>query len=89
MLRITIHKDTPVTRLSIEGRLTGEWVKELERCWREETESPTSSRIQIELRDVRFVSEEGRKLLQQMARAGAELIAADLMMKAIIEEIIA
>jgi len=89
MLRITIHKDAPVTRFSIEGRLTGEWVKELERCWREETEPPASSRIQIELRDVRFVSDEGRKLLRQMARAGAELIPGDLMMKAIVEEIIA
>jgi hypothetical protein len=89
MLRITIHKETRVTRLSVEGRLTGEFVTELERCWRQETDTSKPNRIQIELRDVRFVSDEGRKLLQRMVQAGVQLTAADLVMKAIVEEIIA
>jgi anti-anti-sigma regulatory factor len=86
MLRIIIHNDTEVTRLIIEGRLTGKWARELERCWRQATAIPSSPRILVELRDVRFVDEEGRELLRQMAQAGAELMAVDLMMKAIVEE---
>jgi anti-anti-sigma regulatory factor len=87
MLRITIHNDAEVTRLIIEGRLAGEWAKELERCWHQVKARPSSPRILVELRDVRFVDEEGRELLRQMAQAGAELMAVDLVMKAIVEEI--
>lgn len=87
MLRITIYNERGVTRFIMEGRLTGEWVKELEQCWRQATATPSLQRILVELRDVRFVDEEGRKLLRLMAQAGAELIADGLMMKAIVEEI--
>jgi hypothetical protein len=72
----------------LEGRLAGEWVKELERCWRQETGTPPPPRLLVEMRDVGFVDEEGRKLLRLMAPAGAELIAVGLMMKAIVEEIV-
>lgn len=88
MLRITIHNKRDVTHFIMEGTLTGEWAKELERCWRQATATTPPPRILVELRDVRFVDEEGRKLLRQMARAGAELIADDLMMKAIVEKIV-
>src|SRR5262245_32843714 len=43
MLRITINKDQPVTRLSVEGRLAGEWVTELERCWRRDGHISTAA----------------------------------------------
>ena len=80
---------TLVTNFILEGTLTGEWVKELERCWHQETATPSPPRLLVELRDVGFVDEEGRELLRLMARAGAELIAVDLVMKAIVEEIVA
>ena len=89
MLRITIHDEKTVKRFIVEGRLSGEWVTELERCWRKETAAQSLQPVLVELRDVRFVSEEGLKLLQQMAQAGAELVAADLVMKALVEEIVA
>jgi hypothetical protein len=89
MLKITIHNDAVVASFILEGTLTGEWVKELERCWRQEAAAPSAPRIQVELRDVGFVDEEGRELLRLMAKAGAELIAVGLVMKAIVEEIVA
>jgi hypothetical protein len=88
MLRITIHNDTAVTSFILEGTLTGEWVKELERCWRHQAARPAAPRILVELRDVGFVDEEGRDLLRLMAQAGSELVAVDLVMKAIVEEIV-
>jgi hypothetical protein len=58
----------------------------LERCWHQAKATPSPPRILVELRDVRFVDEEGRELLRRRAQAGAELMAVDLVMKAIVEE---
>jgi hypothetical protein len=88
MLKITIHNDTVVASFILEGTLTGEWVKELERCWRQEAAAPSAPCVRVELRDVAFVDEEGRELLRLMAKAGAELIAVGLVMKALVEEIV-
>jgi hypothetical protein len=87
MLRITVHNDVGATRLIIEGRLMGAWVRELEGCWRQATTAQPPPRIIVELTDVSFVDEEGGKLLKLMAAAGVELIATDVLMKALVEEI--
>ena len=33
MLRITVEEQNNSTSLRLEGKLTGDWVGELERCW--------------------------------------------------------
>jgi hypothetical protein len=65
----------------------GPWAPELESCWRQVTAAQPPPRIIVELTDVSFVDEEGGKLLKMMAAAGVELIAIDLLMKALVEEI--
>ncbi|MBS1811462.1 MAG: hypothetical protein JST84_25090 [Acidobacteria bacterium] len=85
MLRITTQSENGTTRFILEGRLMGEWVHELERCWL--AVNPTQ--VQIELKDVGFIDEHGQALLARMAAAGATLIATDLQMNAIVEEILA
>jgi hypothetical protein len=87
MLRITVHNDEGETRLIIEGRLMGAWMRELESCWRQATARQPPPRILVELTDVSFVDEEGGELLRRMAAAGVELIATDVLMKALVEEI--
>jgi len=87
MLRITIHNDKEATRLKIEGRLMGAWARELESCWRQATTAQPPPRVLVELTDVSFVDEEGGRLLKLMAAAGVELIATDVLMKALVEEI--
>jgi hypothetical protein len=87
MLRITVHNDREAIRLKIEGRLMGAWVRELEGCWRQATTTQPPPRIIVELTDVSFVDGEGGELLKLMAASGAELIAVDVLMKAIVEEI--
>ena len=87
MLRITVHNDIGATRLKIEGRLMGAWVRELESCWRQAAAKQPPPRILVELTDVSFVDGEGGELLKLMAASGAELIAFDALMKAIVEEI--
>lgn len=65
----------------------GAWVRELEVCWRQATAAQPPPRIIVELTDVSFVDGEGGELLKLMAASGAELIAVDVLMKAIVEEI--
>jgi|SRR5262245_5017558 len=87
MLRITVHNDTAARRFVIEGKLAGAWTQELESCWRQATATTTAPRLVVELADVSYVDEGGRELLKLMAASGAEIIADDVVMKALVEEI--
>jgi hypothetical protein len=89
MLRITTHNEVGLIRFILEGRLIGEWVHELERCWLAVTATQPTTSIQIELKDVGFIDEHGHALLARMAAAGAALSAADVQMNALVEEILA
>ena len=89
MLMITEQGDERSLTFKLAGRLAGEWTPELERCWRGVMTSKPSLLIRIDLSEVTFVSDTGKRLLAVMARAGVELIAADLLMKALVEQIVA
>jgi hypothetical protein len=87
MLRITVHNGDGATRFILEGKLMGAWALELESCWRQQSLTTGAPRILVELTDVIFVDDDGRALLKRMAASGAELVAADVVMKAMVEEI--
>jgi hypothetical protein len=86
MLKITTRTDPAGISFELEGRLAGPWVKELEGCWREISNSERS--VRVLLCAVTFVDDKGRDLLVEMHQHGAELIAEGCMNKAIVEEII-
>ena len=86
MLKITTRTDLTGTSLELEGKLAGPWVKELEGCWREATNSERS--VRVLLCAVTFIDYKGRDLLVEMYRRGAELVAEGCMNKAIVEEIV-
>ena len=46
MLRITVEEQDNATSLRLEGKLTGDWVGELERCWISNRNHSTESLIQ-------------------------------------------
>lgn len=87
MLMITEQGDESSLTFKLAGRLAGEWTPELEHCWRGVATSKPSLKVRIDLSEVTFVSNTGKRLLAAMARAGVELIAADMMMKALVEQI--
>jgi len=87
MLRITIDKNARATTLRVEGRLTGPWVDELERTWRTVASDPTDVRVSVDLTDVTFVGEEGKKLLEVMYGEGAKLKASGCVTRRLVEEI--
>jgi len=85
MLRITVQDAGTLWRLQLSGRLAGDWVAETENIWRS---SPVSGGpVEIDMREVTWIDEGGRCLLQAMNQAGALFIAKGVAMEALIEEI--
>jgi anti-anti-sigma regulatory factor len=87
MLMITEQHDADGVIFKLAGALAGDWAIELERCWREAIGSSEVSHIVIDLAEVIFVDEIGKALLSLMVKGGAELLAHDILMKSIAEEI--
>lgn len=87
MMRIGILDETDSTRFTIEGRLTGRWAAELEKCWTQVTAAEPKKPIVVNLASVTFVDSESRELLVRMRRNGVELVPTGCLMRAIVEQI--
>lgn len=87
MLRITEQGDERSLTFKLAGRLAGEWTPELERCWRLAVAAQKPAAVNLDLTEVTFVDEAGKQLLLAMAEARVKLIAADVQMNALVEQI--
>ena len=76
MLKITNKYESGVTTFQLEGKLTGDWVDELQNCWQEKLQSREGKSIRVDLTGVTWVSDEGKLLLGTMHRHGVILLAA-------------
>jgi hypothetical protein len=85
MLKITTKTGVTGTILELEGKVAGPWVNELEGCWR--LAVMVDRPVRVMLKTVTFIDQAGKKLLTEMHRDGAALVAEGCMTKAIIEEI--
>jgi ABC-type transporter Mla MlaB component len=88
MLRVTIRRDESSETWELEGRLSGEWVPELDRLWRQRTpQAESGTAIQIHLKAVSYIDPAGKQLLSEMRRQGAEIKGCGCMVRAFVEEI--
>ena len=87
MLRITVE-DGSRPSIRLEGKLSGPWVGELERTWKKFTANEATGTITVDLSEVTFIDSAGKKLLSTLVESGAELRAAHLMTKYIVEQVI-
>ena len=87
MLKITIQERAEARRILLEGILAGPWVDELERTWLALIGKSPDYPVLVDLSGVTFVDGEGKKILSWIYEEGAELSGADVMNKAIIDEI--
>ncbi len=88
MLRITAEQEGATWVLKLEGRLQGEWVRELRRSWRRIRGVAAPARIRVELADVQFLDVAGKVLLTEMHRDGVGITAHGVLASAIREEIV-
>ena len=87
MLRITTRINLGTTRLVVEGKLAGDCVGELERCWRATASEESPASILVDLSSVTFVDAAGKQLLMHMHEQGIRFAASGLLAKCLIEEI--
>jgi anti-anti-sigma factor len=89
MMRITVDDDPRVLTFRLEGRLEGAWVQELKACLQNSLARPSGPTVRVDLTDVTFVDSAGKRTLSNMHRRGAELVAADCLTKAVVDEVTA
>jgi hypothetical protein len=87
MLRITQIDHGSITIFRLEGRLVGDWVAELERCWTGIKATDPNRKFKIDLTSVDFVDDKGEKLLERMLYEGAEIRTGDLFMKWVVDNL--
>ena len=85
MIRITAQQESLVTRLFLEGKLSGPCVDELDKCW--QTCPSSEMALLVDLTNVSFVDEHGKELLARMHNKGIKLFSKSVMTKCLIEEI--
>jgi len=86
MLKVTIHQADTVETWELEGKLSGEWVKELERCWKGR-QSPKGVPLQVHLKTVSYIDAAGKQLLAEMHGRGVEIKGCGCMTRAVVDEI--
>ena len=87
VLRITVVEGSNETRFVVEGKLMGECVRELEKCWRATGSSHTGKSILVDLSSVSFIDDGAKKLLADMHGTGITFVATGLLPRCLIQEI--
>jgi hypothetical protein len=86
MFRVTIKKEDFSEVWELEGKLSGEWVCELKRLWKERP--PQSGfAAEVHLKAVSYIDPAGKQLLAEMRQQGAEIKGCGCMVRAFVEEI--
>ena len=89
MLRITTEESDSLTTFRLEGKLKGDWVEELERCWIVARTLCPETQVLIDLSNVEFVDESGSALLTRMVSNGASLeVNSNLLVSSLVEKIV-
>ncbi|HKS72614.1 MAG TPA: hypothetical protein VJQ82_05410 [Terriglobales bacterium] len=87
MLRIHIEEQCRAVTIRLEGRLSGPWVTELDRCWQYTLAGHSSKSLVVTLEAVTYVDVAGEHLLLEMQRGGASLVGKGMWSQHLVEQI--
>src|SRR5438270_852152 len=87
VLRITVESAATEVRFTLEGKLAGAWVRELQKTWQEVAAVSAAETVVIDLKEVTFVDNAGRELLCQLYVSGATLKPYGCMMRCLVDDI--
>ena len=87
MLRITTQSSPEALTFLVEGKLVGEWAKELELSWKQTTSVRGHRALIVDLSETLFIDNEGRRVLEKLFRDGAFFRTACPMTESIISDI--
>jgi hypothetical protein len=86
MLKVTIRKEESGETWELEGKLCGDWVSELERCWKDRRLPPGVSLL-VQLKAVSYIDAAGKQLLAAMHDGGVSIRGCSCLTNAVVEEI--
>ena len=87
MLRITIAETLTEQRWTLEGRLVHPWVSELKSNWTRTETARRERKCVVDLTAVTFIDKSGEKVLAELSKEGAELIATGVYTQHIVHNI--
>jgi hypothetical protein len=87
VLRITVQNNPGARRFIVEGKLAGQCVSELEKCWRAVGSALLEDTLLVDLTSVTYIDDSGKQLLRRMYEQGIRLEATGLLPRCLIEEI--
>jgi hypothetical protein len=75
-LKITIQENDTAVEITLEGRVAGPWVAELDNTWKEIAPKLSNRRLSIDLRNVIYSEPKGKQVLREIyAQTHATLVA--------------
>lgn len=87
-LKITIQNSEKEIEITLEGRVAGPWVAELNRVWVETAPQLGNRTLSIDLRNVTYADAPGKQLLREIySRTHARLVASSPWAQYLAEEI--
>jgi hypothetical protein len=87
MLRITIAETLSEQRWTLEGRLVQPWISELKSTWTKTETARRERKCVVDLTAVTFIDKNGERVLAELSKEGAELIAAGVYTRHVVDNI--
>ena len=87
MLKVTVRTGEGGEIWELEGKLAGDWVGELERCWRDREKRSGTASLQLHMKSVSYVDSSGKHLLAEMHGRGVEIQGGGCVINAVVDEI--
>lgn len=87
MLKITLHDDPETLTFKLEGKLIGAYARELEQCWLTAASVRGTKALAVDLREVDFIDDEGRRVLLVLYQEGATFRASGPLTSTIVEDL--
>ena len=87
MLRIAVQNTSGAPTVHLDGKLAGEWVKELEHVWDGLLIGGLATQTTLDLSGVTYVDADGKRLLGAMLHQGAKLEEPQPLVQFILNEI--
>ena len=75
MLRITVMETLTEQKWTLEGQLVQPWISELKSTWTKTENARRERKCVVDLAGVTFIDKNGEKVLAELSKEGAELIA--------------
>ncbi len=87
MLRITVLDNPEALTFQVEGKLVGQWARELEQSWNEAASIKGHRALIIDLTETFFIDDEGRRVLAKLFGEGAFFRTAGPLTESIVSDI--